>query len=783
MPTRPIAKKSDQPASTKGHAQEKFLLANGLVYWLIAVVLGLYTLYFLSQAYLPGSSPIRRGELLLSVLTIDQLLGMTVGADSPQLEFGISDRLWPLSLGCVWLAASCFIGRGLIADLSQQFSRLEIFGLRCLTGLGLLSTATMLLGWIGVLNRISLSMSVVSLCGMSYLAARATSSSCTAAKLVERGSVLPRDEFNSQIGTWLWRLLVLGCVLLGLMQVASALVPPVEFDVVEYHLQGPKEFYQTGQIAFSPHNVYLNMPLGVEMHALAMMVLSGGDDGWWLGGMAGKLIIASFSWLTAGLAAGFVARIYGTAAAWACAGLILASPGIIHVTGCGLIDGALTAYCLAVAVMLQLLLTKHQQTNMGNVSQVQRPHTQSPQLLRWLLLTCFLAGCATACKYTGLIFVAVPALALIGWLAIKSLQPRALPLAAVLMLLVFAIPIGPWLLKNLMATGNPVYPLASGVFGPGNLTADQQANWNRAHQVPFSASQSAYSWAAATQALMQIFVTSNNLPVCLIPLAICGALVPGYEFWRRRPHATRVEPPTLKRTLSNEYQPLLVVLSASVWISGCWWLLTHRIDRFWLPLIPLLAILAGSFVHQLINRGQAMAAALAILISLLYASTITLLGVESYNRWFCSYASLRNDLTNPESGRLPATIGWINSQLPKQSKLLLIGEARAFHFERPILYATCFNTPPGQAQLQSSDTAAKRFWLGEQGITHLLIQWTELERYRQPGNYGFSEWPGRADIEQLIVVGLIRRVPAWPFDNSQAELFEVVPGEEVNPTQ
>ena len=24
-----------------------------------------------------------------------------------------------------------------------------------------------------------------------------------------------------------------------------------------------------------------------------------------------------------------------------------------------------------------------------------------------------------------------------------------------------------------------------------------------------------------------------------------------------------------------------------------WWLLTHRLDRFWLPLLPVLAVLAG----------------------------------------------------------------------------------------------------------------------------------------------------------------------------------------------
>ena len=64
---------------------------------------------------------------------------------------------------------------------------------------------------------------------------------------------------------------------------------PVEFDVREYHLQVPKEFYQSGRISFLPHNVYGNMPLGSEMLPLAAMVAT---DDWWFGALVGKAMIA-----------------------------------------------------------------------------------------------------------------------------------------------------------------------------------------------------------------------------------------------------------------------------------------------------------------------------------------------------------------------------------------------------------------------------------------------------------------------------------------------------------
>ena len=68
--------------------------------------------------------------------------------------------------------------------------------------------------------------------------------------------------------------------------------PTIDFDVLEYHLQGPKEYYQAGRIAYLPHNVYTNMPFGVEMlHLLGMEVY--GD--WWWGALAGQLLVAAFA--------------------------------------------------------------------------------------------------------------------------------------------------------------------------------------------------------------------------------------------------------------------------------------------------------------------------------------------------------------------------------------------------------------------------------------------------------------------------------------------------------
>ena len=47
------------------------------------------------------------------------------------------------------------------------------------------------------------------------------------------------------------------------------------YDILEYHLQVPKEYWQLGRIAYLPHNVYANFPSNVELLYLLNMVIRG----------------------------------------------------------------------------------------------------------------------------------------------------------------------------------------------------------------------------------------------------------------------------------------------------------------------------------------------------------------------------------------------------------------------------------------------------------------------------------------------------------------------------
>ncbi len=76
----------------------------------------------------------------------------------------------------------------------------------------------------------------------------------------------------------------------------GSMSPERDFDVLAYHFEGPKEYFEAGRISFLPHNVYTNFPFFAEMLVLLGMVLRGD---WYWGAIVGKAILFAFAPLTA----------------------------------------------------------------------------------------------------------------------------------------------------------------------------------------------------------------------------------------------------------------------------------------------------------------------------------------------------------------------------------------------------------------------------------------------------------------------------------------------------
>ncbi len=766
--------------------QNRFNLPVWALWGLVGAGCVAYLLLFFSQPSVLGITdaqgiPVPRFVDFMQILLPEQLLQSMAG--NGRFHLGVIDRL-PILAGIVaWMGVAAWIGwplatfsrrsrqvtsQGSQALTCESLTQLERISLATLVGLSLLSTMTLLIGLVGGLgSRWALLFSLGLAAMVSGFASGAIPQLATIVTghatwhLWSKGTgegiagaqLGPTRDLGAEpqtlVAVWLMRLVPVGTSLLALLMLYGCLMPPWEFDVVEYHLQAPKEAFQSGVIQFNQHNIYANMPLGSEMHTLAAMTMVGGADGWWWGGLIGKGITGSFSLLAAALLGGFVARRLGTWSGWTAAGLLLSTPGNAHVSMAGLIDMVIATYLLSATI---LVADSWPRLRKGTVH------------FRELFVISLLAGSAAACKYTGVVFVTLPIFMalMIGLMLSRNryVWGRWVLAGSLGILLSCA----PWYAKNYAWTGNPVFPLATSLFGASGLSESQIERWQLAHRVPGVENQAAYTWGAAWDSIAQVLWKSSFLPPTLMMLFGCGAVVATFSLRR----STSTPCPNEKQLW--KWEPAWILLT--VWIVAVWWLATHRIDRFWLPVLPLICAVASAGATWIGWRLSVSLATAAVLLGMLYGGLIMVSGAIGDNRFFVSLHDLRVDAGDTEfSGRLPPAVGWANEVFTKNDqRLLLIGEARAYDFRMPIVYATCFDRNMGEEWLRDQTPMQQHEHLKQAGISHVLINWNELQRYRSPGNYGFSDWPQRDDVSGLVESGVL--VPyACPVDG--IGVFEV----------
>jgi len=481
------------------------------------------------------------------------------------------------------------------------------------------------------------------------------------------------------------------------MMLLGSMLPAIDFDVLEYHLQGPKEYFQNGRISFLPHNVYTNMPFNVEMlHLIGMEVM----DDWWWGALVGQFLVALYAVFAAILIAGAAARL-GTRWAGCLAAIVyLTTPWIYRLGVIAYVEGPL---CYFMAALIWVLVRG------WNDEELSRGRF-------WGLLG-LLAGGATACKYTAILPATIPW----GVLSVVEAWRRRSSRPVLAYVLGWTVVMAPWMVKNVIDAGNPVYPLACEVFGGRDWTDAREAQWANAHGPrPITA-------AYLKHSVLEVIGRSDwqsPLYLAFAPLA----------FLNRR---TR---------------------RAALWLGvfllygfATWWLLTHRLDRFWLPLLPAAAVMAGlgaawsdSLAWRIVRGGVL---AVAIATNLAYSST----ALAGLNEWTGDLTFLRRDVPR----RLNAPLTAVDEALPPDAKILLVGQAAVFHVEHPILYNTVFN--PEIIETLASGRSPSEFQrvLHERGVTHIYVDWKEIRRHRDPAGYGFTDFVTPARFDAWVAAGVL----------------------------
>lgn len=625
----------------------------------------------------------------------------------------------------------------------------HLFFALCL-GLSLVSLQTLVMGICGIMTSAVLIMALAVPLALELMLRLQTSRQ-------EPERIASHDKQGQSHSRWSWFawLVFLTLVPFVACMMIGAMSPQTDFDVVEYHLGGPKEWFQQGQISRLPHNVYTSFPFLAEMLILAGMIFYGD---WQWGALAGQAVIAGFAPLTAlgVFAAG--RRWFSERIGWVAALVYVTSPWTYRITIIAYVEGSLSCYLFA-ALYAGLILH----------DQLIQPDFAKKNSWGLAALSGLMSGSAMACKYTGLVMVVIP----IGLLAVGSafIQSQQRRLRSTLFVGVMfssgvLLTIGPWLLKNAIETGNPVYPLGVRIFGGTDRSVEIDQKWRNAH-----AAKSYPGWNSRLKDLVTKIgdVTAINdwhspLMFGLAPLALLLVL-------KRKEAPLDDNPSLLERK-----QVVMIAWSYVVWQFLVWFVMTHHIDRFYLPMFSAVAFLAGIGAawwesNSTINGsrfgaeiGHAGTSAL-IAASLFYNIDVMIHGnISGFNagRYDLKYAEQFADrIVSP-------SIAWWNTQfqsgrLSKDSKILYVGDATLFHAKFPYLYNTVFDhsifeqicaDPNGDGRaLRSAQEIREE--LRRRGITHIDVNWAIILMYREPHNYGYTEFVNPACFAELQKLGIL----------------------------
>jgi hypothetical protein len=452
-------------------------------------------------------------------------------------------------------------------------------------------------------------------------------------------------------GTNAW--LIPFSILLALALVGASICPgfmwkpldPHPYDAISYHLQVPREWFDAGQIIPLKHNAFSFFPMGMEMHYFAAMTLKGSP---WAGMYLCQMLTLAHGVLTI-VAVGQIAMALGATSmrAWSAALMVACVPWVFQLS--------VVAY-VETGVMLYTTLA------VGWVCfAMQVPRGKS------FVIIGLLAGLACGMKYTAFPMTGILIVLIAGvHQTIKGRFPNAVLVGCVILLTT-----SPWLFRNVAWTGNPVFPLATGVFGQGHFSDAQVDRYRIAHQPPARE-------ASVGSRLSNGFsrtIADRQFAFLMLPIGL-GAI--GWLCVRRDRNGIVIG--------------VMVLGMIGIWLSA-----THIMPRFITPIVPLL----GIAIALLPLPGY-----VVLSVGVLQAG----LGLTLIGGWLGPWIQTgRQGVFRLENVSILETDETRAARI-SGDKVALIGDAQAFFYVMPsdqLIYRSVFdvNIPDG--------TTAVDGWLGE----------------------------------------------------------------------
>ncbi len=610
------------------------------------------------------------------------------------LEGGTAALFWGAALGIGRLAASAVLGRGEDPFAGGRAPVAARFAAEAGLGFAALMTVLHLLGLAGLAR--APVVAILLLAGVvAALAGRDLRG------LLARG----RELFAHPA-------VALAAPLVAVLAVAASFPPgllwPSEakgYDALEYHLQVPREWLESGGIGALPHNLYSYLPLNFEMLTLGVFALRGGAYEGMLGAQWLHASFAAGTALLLGLWAG--ARTGSRAAGAAAACAYLAVPW-------NLVTGSL-AYNEQAAAFLGLCALV--------------VLWEGPLTHRVMAAAGLCAGAAVGTKLTAAGFLFLPALAAAAAFRDREegaarTPPKRLALAALVFCAAGLAVHVPYLARNAAWTHNPVFPFATRVLG--------RAHWGETEEWRFINGH--FPRASAGERVAAVWTRGFGDPGYGLAWLAAAAAGLGLALSKR---------PT--RALAGG-ATVFAGLQVLFWLSA-----THLQPRFLQPLTLPLSLCAGLGAAALPARLAWPAVAALAAGHALWHGALLHRGAEN-----ASPPSAAEALADPRF--LADRFEGLRDRKP-----LLIGEARAFYVPGACVYADPFETSPFARAWRAAkgDPAAVLDALRQSGVTLVIANWDEAERLRK--TYGLDPEVTRDNLAKLAAAGAKRLESPEPW--------------------
>jgi hypothetical protein len=496
------------------------------------------------------------------------------------------------------------------------------------------------------------------------------------------------------------------------------MAPARESDGLRYHLVAPQEWLRAGSFVPIPYSANSNLPSMLGL-------LAGWFGGWPSLGLHFQLLHAAHLIALSLLAGALATRLVRLGARrdsrppandWrplAVAAIVATTPVTAIVGAWPFSDVASAAYWLGAVLVLMPGVVR------GSASRA---------VLAGLLL-----GACLAAKLSML-----PLAGLVGLWALWAGR-RRFALSATLLILSGSFVLGPWLVKSLIYHGNPIYPVAYGIFGGPEWSAANDLFYKEkaAEKGMGRGLVSFLLLAWNLSAHWERFEAQNPGPLPLVFLPLILVTV-----WRT--HA------------------LIRLLLGGLLLALLAWFASYQSVRF---LIPHLAVLAAIGVVLMTRRLHPSE------LPWLPRITILLIIVSGlvWSTWYrtastavlpAALGQIQRDTFIQASFNSYAAIRWLDAETQPGEPVVYIGEHRAAHAQnfRPIT-SDWFDTPRVLAEIRETATNEQLFarWR-RMGVRFVLINQAELSLYEElyfRPRFSDAEWARFTQLRQDLLSSVI----------------------------